>query len=382
MVGLHRAGGRLPRPKVFHQVPPPPAPHHRHRPVQGLQKPVHRQAVPYRQPQPLIAQPGEGVATPHREARAAQVGPYGGGSGEADEDEGTFGGLDDAQAVGGELFETRDEMVPVGGDPVRRVGRLGECLAPDTGLRRREGRRGDRPQRLGPLQVGDRLGGREDVADPQPRQPPRLREAPQHHQTGHVLTPGEGLSLTRHRVHESLVHHQRPPGTGETRDPGGRVEHRRRIGRVADHDEVGVLGDGRRIEPEAVLRPQEHPVHGVPGVPQCRLRLRELRVHHDGTTDLQGAGEQHEGLRGTRREEHVLHGQPVPGGHRRPRGAPVRVGGETGQRFGDALAQPRRRRTGADVHREVDERRAVVADLGIPVVTEVVRLALSAHGYV
>lgn len=204
-----------------------------------------------------------------------------------------------------------------------------------------------------------------------PASPPRLGEAAQDHQPGDVRPPGQRLPLARHRVQERLVHDQRPPGTGEPGDRVRRVQHRRRVGRVADHHEVGVLRDGRRVQPEPVRLPQQHPVDRVPRVPQRRLRLRELGVHHDRPAHLQRPRQQHERLRRACRQQHPLHRQPVPRRHRRPRRPPVRVGGEGAERGGNVLAQPGRRRVRADVHREVHQRRAVVAHLGVPVVPQV-----------
>ncbi len=79
----------------------------------------------------------------------------------------------------------------------------------------------------------------------------------------------------------------------------------RRVGRIADDHEVRVLRYGRRIQPEAVLGPQHHPLDPVAGVPQGRLRLGELRVHHDRPFGAEGPRDQYEGLRRPRRQQDV-----------------------------------------------------------------------------
>ncbi len=95
-----------------------------------------------------------------------------------------------------------------------------------------------------------------------------------------------------------------------------------------------------RVQPEAVRRVEQHPLHRVPGVAQRRLRLGELRVHHHRAARPQGAGEQDERLRRARGQQHLAVRPAVPGGHRVPGRPPVRIGREPGQGRGDPLRQP------------------------------------------
>lgn len=67
------------------------------------------------------------------------------------------------------------------------------------------------------------------------------------------------------------------------------MQDRRRVGGVADHHQIRLVGHGRRIKPEAVLGAQQHPAHLVPGRAQRRLGLGELRMDDDRPPGLSSA---------------------------------------------------------------------------------------------
>ena len=148
------------------------------------------------------------------------------------------------------------------------------------------------------------------------------------------------------------------------------MQHRGGVGGVADEDQVGVVRDQRRVEPEAVGLAQQDPVDPVPGVAQRGLRLGELRMHHHRPArPAQGLGEQHEGLGGAGGEQHLGRIAAVPGGDRGGRRGRVRVRREVGQRLRDRAGQPGRQRLPAHVDGEIDQ---PVADLGVAVVAKIV----------
>ncbi|GAA2289508.1 hypothetical protein GCM10010431_03300 [Streptomyces kunmingensis] len=149
------------------------------------------------------------------------------------------------------------------------------------------------------------------------------------------------------------------------------MQHGRRVRRIPDHHQIRVLGNQRRIEPEPVRLPQQHPPHRVPGILQRRLRLRELRMHHHRSPHPERPRQQDERLRRPGRQQHPLHRNPVPLRHRRPRGPPVRIRRETLQRPGDTVPQPRRRRPRTDIHREIRQLLTVVPHFGITVMPQI-----------
>ncbi len=220
----------------------------------------------------------------------------------------------------------------------------------------------------------DQRGVAEQVADPQPGQAPGLGEAAHHDEAGQVAAGREGLGLAVDAgrgggVGERLVDHEHPTGTGQRGDRARRVQDRGRVRGVADHDQVGVVRDAGRVQAEAVGRVEQDAVHPVPGGPQRRLRLGELRVHHHRAAGAgQGTGDQHEAFGGPGGEKYLLRGSPVPvsdGGAGRRR---VRVRGQVAQRGGDRVGQPVRHGGTAHVDRQVDQ---AGRGLGVAVVAQV-----------
>jgi hypothetical protein len=119
--------------------------------------------------------------------------------------------------------------------------------------------------------------------------------------------------------------------------------------------QVGVVGDGGRVQPVPVRRGQQQPLHRVPGRPQRRLRLGERGVHQHGPARPQGPGHQREHLRGARGQQHLGRWPAVRRGDGRPGRGRVGVAGAGVQRGVQDRAQPRRGRVGAHVDREVDQ---------------------------
>ncbi len=177
--------------------------------------------------------------------------------------------------------------------------------------------------------------------------------------------------LAGHRVHERLVHDQGAAGPRQPGDLLGGVQDGGGVGRVADDDEVGLVGDRVRGQPEAVPLGEQQPFDRVPGVAQRRLRLGELRVHDERPPGPYGAGDQYERLRRARRQQHPFRREAVPGRHRPACRAAVRVRGEPVQRGRDACLEPGRRRPGAHVDREVGQSGVRAAHFGVPVVAQV-----------
>ncbi len=154
---------------------------------------------------------------------------------------------------------------------------------------------------------------------------------------------------------------------------GRGMQHGRRVGRIADHHQIGLVRHGRRIQPEALVGPQQHACHLVPGRAQRRLRLGELRMHHDRQPGRQRPRDQYERLRRTRRQQKPLRRQSVPRGDHRTRRAPVRVRGELAEGRGDPLLQPGRRGAGPYVDGEIGQIPVPSPYLRVTVVPQIVR---------
>ena len=93
---------------------------------------------------------------------------------------------------------------------------------------------------------------------------------------------GEGVPLVGHGVHERLVDHDDATRPHESAQRLLGVQDAGRVGGVADHDEVGVVGDLRRVEDEPVRGVGEDVLGLVAGGGEGDVRLGELRVHDDG----------------------------------------------------------------------------------------------------
>ena len=205
---------------------------------------------------------------------------------------------------------------------------ISRALSVQAGGDRGQGRGGHRPRRLLGRIARDHLGVAHGVAGPETGQAPGLGQRPEHDQAGH-RAGDHGLRLARDRVHERLVDHHDPAGPeqGCGARPAG-CSDAGRVGRVADHDQVGVVGNLGRIEREAGVGGQDHPLGSVPGGEQRRLGLGELRVDDHGPLRVQGPGQQGEGLGPAGRRQHRLRGYargrrrwprpPRPSAGRRP----------------------------------------------------------------
>jgi hypothetical protein len=159
------------------------------------------------------------------------------------------------------------------------------------------------------------------------------------------------------------------PGLASAASTAAGCSTRGRVGRIAHHHQVGVLGTsaGSRRNPDSRL--QQYPLTAVPGREQRRLRLGELRVHHHGAARPQRPGQQHEGLGRAGGEQHLFGRAAVRGGDRRGGRRGVGVRGEPRQRRRDPVEQPARRTRDPDVDREIHQPLtgfavAVVAQVG------------------
>ena len=88
-----------------------------------------------------------------------------------------------------------------------------------------------------------RSGSAQQVADTEPGQAPGLGQAAHHDQAGQVLAGGQGGRFAGHGVGEGLVHDQGAARPGQAFQGLDRVQARRGVGRVAEHDQVGVGRD-------------------------------------------------------------------------------------------------------------------------------------------
>ena len=110
---------------------------------------------------------------------------------------------------------------------------------------------------------------------------PVLGEAAEHDEPG-VAVAGQRLGLAGHGVHERLVDHDQAAGPEQrARCVVGRVQHAGRVGRVADHDQVGVVGDRAPGRARSGVRVSTHLGDLVPGLLERGVRLGELGVHDD-----------------------------------------------------------------------------------------------------
>ena len=203
----------------------------------------------------------------------------------------------------------------------------------------------------------------EQVADPQAGQRPGLGQAPDDDQAGQVRTAGERGRLPRDGVHERLVDDDgaaRPAQLGESL-----VHHPGRVGGVADHDQIGLLGHPRGIQD--VRRVEDEPLHLVPCCAQGSLGFGERRVHTHRVRRGKGPGQQHERLRPTGGDQHLAGVAVVPAGDRIGGERRVGVGGEAVQGALEAADQPRRRGVAADVDGEVEQ---TGGELGVAVVAQ------------
>ena len=216
-----------------------------------------------------------------------------------------------------------------------------------------------RAQRGHPVQD---IWGAQRVAHAQPGQRPRLRQAAQHHHVGKRLGRQRGR-LTGNRVGERLVDHHdaaRPP---QRKDLIAQVQHRGRVGRVADHDEVGIVGHTGAGQTERRRQ------HDVPERDACRGKggfgLGERRRDQRGQPGAQ-VGQKRETLGSPGQQRHLVDTPAVPGSdgmHRALFIGGARVPAEVGQPGGQPVNQPRRRRGGAHIDGEVEHagRRGLVA---------------------
>ncbi len=80
----------------------------------------------------------------------------------------------------------------------------------------------------------------DDMAGAHPGDRPRLRQRSHDEHPGHVATD-EALALTGHEIHERLVDDEHASGTAQLLELRARVEHARRVRRVAEDDEIGAV---------------------------------------------------------------------------------------------------------------------------------------------
>ncbi len=112
------------------------------------------------------------------------------------------------------------------------------------------------------------------------------------------------------------------------------MQHRRRVGRVTDDDEVGIGRHRIRVQPEAVVLAQEHTVDRMPGGRERCFGLGELRVDDDDAPRGEGPGEQHESFGGAGGQQHLLLRSAVAGGDSGAGAGGVWIGGEVGEARG------------------------------------------------
>ena len=157
---------------------------------------------------------------------------------QVDEDEVRRAGVDGgagqpAQALG----EVGAQRAVSCATSARMVGAGGDGL--DGGERERV----DRPARtLGaqPRRQGHR---RQEVAGAQAGDGVELGQAAHDDEAGKLALGCQRLGLARDEVHERLVHDRDAARAAERGERGARVQDARGVGRVAEDDEVGVLGD-------------------------------------------------------------------------------------------------------------------------------------------
>ncbi len=180
----------------------------------------------------------------------------------------------------------------------------------------------------------------------------------QHDEAGHVGPPGQRLPLTGHRVHERLVHHQRPPRTGQARR--------------SSPPDAGPTSDWWGCRSPPGRRPPARPPDpaGTRSASRSSTRSTACPASRNAASGSVNCGCTTTGRRAPPargRAARTPSAAPAVSSTRstgspcraasRLRGPPVRVGREGRQRAGDLLPQPRRGRVRADVDGEVDQRR-------------------------
>ena len=147
------------------------------------------------------------------------------------------------------------------------------------------------------------------------------------------------------------------------------MQHPGRIGRIPDEHQIGRLRDPLHIQPEPVLRPEQHPLRHHPRGSKRGLGFGELRMDHRGMPVPQPAGDEGERLRHPGNGQHAIRSGPVPGGEHLDGLPRPRIGG---QLHGPELRQqPLRRGRQTDVHGQVlnairEFRIAVVVQVEVP----------------
>ncbi len=244
-------------------------------------------------------------------------------------------------ADAGQRAQPAGEPLSALGQVVRRSRRRGDRPWAAARLRGDQSQRRHRPRGLRVGQPGYQVGRCQQVADAQPGEPPGLGQAADDDQPGQVGAGRQRLGLPRHAVGEGLVHDEYPTRAGQRGNYVRRMQHRRRVGRVAEHHQVGVRWHQRGVQCE---RFGEHdPAYRLLGRPQRRLRGGERRVHAHGEPGPQRPGKQHEGLGRAGREQHLGGTAPVPGGDRGSGRHGVGIAAEGVQGRGQPGLQPRRR---------------------------------------
>ena len=207
-----------------------------------------------------------------------------------------------------------------------------------------------------PGQPGQEIRCGQGVTGAQAGECPRLGEAAQHQQSRQPVA-GQARRFAGHGVHERLVHHEHPTRPRQRAHGVRRMQHGRRVGRVAQHHEIGLGRDLAGTQGVAVVGTQHHTVDRDAGVGQRDLGFGERRVH-DGGQRRPERGQQREALRGTRQHEHVGRGAAVPRGDAGAGGG-VQLGGgiaaQAGQFGGELGEQPVRRPVPRDVDGEIGQ---------------------------
>ncbi len=160
------------------------------------------------------------------------------------------------------------------------------------------------------LEAGDERRRPDQVADADPGQRPELGQAPDDHDPG---LPGKALLLAGNELDERFVDDDEPAGMPEAAEQLGRLEASTRILRIADDDEVGVVGDGVRVElPAPGVAEDAH--DGGAGGSQRSFRLAEARMHGRRARRPESRGEQPERLAGAVQGQDLLGPPAVAGG--------------------------------------------------------------------
>ena len=248
---------------------------------QCVEEPVGDVAVPHRHAHPGRPQPRERVPAAHRVPAVAQALADLAAAADLEQHEGGAGAP--ATSTPSNSASAASAVRAVGGDPGGRGLRLARRHRGAARLAAHQRRRGHRPMRLHRGHRLDQRPARRARSRPAARPGPRSW-------SGCARTTRPGMSRRRPGT-------PAPPGTASmnasstTSTRPGRasaakrrrgVQHGGRVGRVADDHQVGVGRNAGRVEREAVLGAQHHPVHVVAGDPQRHLGFGELRVHDHG----------------------------------------------------------------------------------------------------